>query len=462
MGKTTTSTATTDETAEPSPKVVQQLDPRTLLLDRNIRSGDRLDKDLVDSVRQLGVLVTIDAVSTADGGVRVLRGHGRTRAAIEAQRETVPVIIHGVEGTTDAAEVERIIGQHAENAHRTDLTHGEQVAVVDQLTAFGVSAAQIVKRTRIKRDQVDAALAVGRSELATNAVERYSFLDLTQAATLAEFEDDEETVTALVAAAKTGRFDHVAQRARDNRDRAQRRAAHAEALTAQGITVVTGGEVGRPLYALRTADGEHITPDTHTACPGHAAQVTMTWGYLEPRHRLPHPPGRRHRHRRRRGRRRAPGRRAQLVHRRPRPGDRLRPAPRHRVGVHRPGRERPRRRLRHRQRQRAAEAFRDGPGPGRSRARRAARRTRVQRRLGFRADGAPVVVARHPLCPARPRPQARPRSSRRPSRSTHLCSATTAATRSSPSYWASSTTAPGPRSPRWPLRPATSAPRSSP
>jgi ParB family chromosome partitioning protein len=124
------------------------------------------------------------------GDVRVRFGHRRTLAAIEAELATVPVEIIGDEATDDAAQIERILTQHAENAHRAALTGRQQLGVVEQLNAFGRSAAQIAKRTKMKRKTVDASIAVVRSDLAKAATERYDFLTLEQAAAVAEFDND--------------------------------------------------------------------------------------------------------------------------------------------------------------------------------------------------------------------------------------------------------------------------------
>jgi len=64
---------------------------------------------------------------------------------------SVPVVVVADEATTTAGQVERLVTQWAENEHRTGLTLTEQVGVVGQLSAFGVSAAQIAKRTRLTR-----------------------------------------------------------------------------------------------------------------------------------------------------------------------------------------------------------------------------------------------------------------------------------------------------------------------
>ncbi|WP_167762195.1 ParB/Srx family N-terminal domain-containing protein, partial [Blastococcus sp. CT_GayMR20] len=88
---TSTDSATTPDTA--AELRVQQLDPHSLLVDANVRHDTRADADLVASVRDLGVLVPIVAVRTADGRLRVRLGHRRTLAAIEAGRPTVPVVV---------------------------------------------------------------------------------------------------------------------------------------------------------------------------------------------------------------------------------------------------------------------------------------------------------------------------------------------------------------------------------
>jgi ParB family chromosome partitioning protein len=130
----------------------------------------------------------------------------------------VPVEIVGDEATDDAAQIERILTQHAENSHRAPLTSSEQLGVVEQLSAFGMSAAQIAKRTKIKRGAVDASLAVVGSDLAKAATERYDFLTLEQAAAVAEFDNDRDAVKQLAVAAHQGRgFDHFLQRLREDR-----------------------------------------------------------------------------------------------------------------------------------------------------------------------------------------------------------------------------------------------------
>ena len=252
------------------------LDPATLLVDLNIREA-RLDKDFLASIKDHGVIEPIVAVRTEDGRVRVRHGHRRTLAAVETGKEVVPVFIAGDE---DNDEAERIARQWHENKHRSALTNVEEVSAVDQLSLLGLSAAAIAKRLRSPRKHVDSALAVRGSELARAATARYDFLTLEQSAVIADFEDDTEAVTALVAAAKQGavQFQRAAQTATEDRERATRRAALLDSLTEAGVTVLDG----RPDYRLRLdsltdAEGTVLDAQQHTQCPGHAAYLSEEW-----------------------------------------------------------------------------------------------------------------------------------------------------------------------------------------
>jgi ParB family chromosome partitioning protein len=257
------------------------LDPTKLLIDVNIRKDARLDKDFVASIKELGVLVPLIAVRTATGEVRVRFGHRRTLAAIEAGLPTVPVEIVGDEAADDAGQIERILGQYAENVHRSDLTAGEKIEVVAQLSAFGVKAGEITKKTRITKKDVKAAITVAGSDLAKAASERYDFLTLEQAAGVAEFQDDGEAVKRLILAAQQGGFDHHVQRLREDRQEKVEIAKAEAELTKQGIAVIESPEYNNPVKTLvqirRTK--KTLTDQAHASCPGHAAFVEAYFEY---------------------------------------------------------------------------------------------------------------------------------------------------------------------------------------
>ena len=143
---------TTNPTATPTePQRVEQIDPGTLLVDVNVRAETVADKEFVASIKDLGVLQPIRAVRTSDGQLRVEFGHRRTLAAIEAGLATVPVVVVADERTDEAGQVERIVRQYAENEHRTGLSQVDKLGVVEQLSLLKVWAAQIAKRTKMKR-----------------------------------------------------------------------------------------------------------------------------------------------------------------------------------------------------------------------------------------------------------------------------------------------------------------------
>jgi ParB family chromosome partitioning protein len=275
----------TQPTTDPQPAAeLAMLDPASLLTDHNIRPPrtDDAFADLVASIREHGVLVPI--VATRDHqGVRVRYGHRRVLAAVQAGRATVPVVVYtGTLTDATAAEIDRILGQHAENTHRTGLTVGETVAAFGQLAALGVSPARIARRSKTPRKTVDAALAAAASEVAAKATERWNFLTLDDAAALAEFDDDPDAIKQLVTAAKAGENTaHVAQRLRDRRDTARAIAALTAQLREAGTVVIAeppqDEKTIRPLRHLHH-DGQPLTPDTHADCPGHAAYVKRTWG----------------------------------------------------------------------------------------------------------------------------------------------------------------------------------------
>jgi ParB family chromosome partitioning protein len=255
------------------------LDPRALLITGNIRRRGDLTDEFVASIREHGVLVPIVALSTSEGA-QVRYGQRRTLAAIEACRPTVPVMLITGEIGED---LDRIVGQWHENEHRTGLSVSDQASAAEQLAAFGLSAEMISKRLRTPKRRIDRALEVAKSELASKSADRYD-LTLEQAAVLAEFEKDTETVTALIAAARKGpvSFEHVAQVARDARARAEQIAAAEAKLDKANVRRLTSQEAKQTgasaLNDLTTGpDRDPIKPTQHKKCPGHAAYVSENW-----------------------------------------------------------------------------------------------------------------------------------------------------------------------------------------
>jgi ParB family chromosome partitioning protein len=116
------------------------------------------------------------------------------------------------------------------------------------------------------------------------AAERWDFLTLDQAAALAEFEADEEALTALYHSAKDSpaQFAHVAARLRATRAEREAKATFTSELEAQGIAIY-GDRPYVPwtlaLENLRDGDGNQITPEAHASCPGRAVTITYDWDW---------------------------------------------------------------------------------------------------------------------------------------------------------------------------------------
>jgi ParB family transcriptional regulator, chromosome partitioning protein len=250
------------------------INPAELLMTANIRSATHLDKTFADSIKDHGVLVPIVARRAVDGALTVLYGHRRTAAAVAAGLATVPVMVLGAADEDTAASIDRVVKQWAENEHRTGLTTSDRVAAVDQLAAFGVSAAQIARRTKASRAEVDAALTVAKSTTARSALVDTQ-LTIEQASAYAEFDDDDAALETLRCAALAGQFDHAAQRLRDRRAQDVRRQAAVDALTAEGITIIDQGDYRSPVVRLSRLgeNGQGIDPAEHRDCPGHVAYL---------------------------------------------------------------------------------------------------------------------------------------------------------------------------------------------
>jgi ParB family transcriptional regulator, chromosome partitioning protein len=276
-------TLTTEPTTEPTTEArgsIEYLDPATLVIEANIRFAPEMDKDdkeLVESIKQVGVLEPVVARRDDNGTVLVRMGQRRTIAAREAGVTTIPVFV------TDAADdtARRIIEQLAENDHRKALSGAEHVAAFQQLAFEGLSISTIAKQTRHSSKSVKDALAVAENAGASEAIAKHD-LTLDQAAALIEFEGDTDTVDALIEVATESpeQFAHATQRARDEKRLTAIREAATADLIGRGFTVLDH-EPGyyetdwTPIRDLLTKDGEKVTEAEIVEVEGRAAFVRV-------------------------------------------------------------------------------------------------------------------------------------------------------------------------------------------
>jgi len=86
----TAATETAEVASAPQWPQLRHVDPCELVTDWNVRLDATASRDLVASVRALGVLEPIVAVELPDGRLRVRMGHQHTIAAIAADRRRSP------------------------------------------------------------------------------------------------------------------------------------------------------------------------------------------------------------------------------------------------------------------------------------------------------------------------------------------------------------------------------------
>ena len=279
----------TDTTEEDTTFRVDEYDPATLVMDENVRTdaAATVDGTFVASLKAgkgmlapgAGNLIPI-LLKRLPGGT--LRVHDGARRTIGCQRAGLLVagIVTGNEGDTQADRRARILGQLLAD-ERLSLPTSDRVGAV--LTLFedeGMTVAGIAKATGREKAEVNAALTVARSEVATAAADKWQFLTLDQAAVLAEFDGDTTALAELAKTAKThpDQFGHVAQQLRDSAaERAQKETLVAE-LEAAGYRVADNyQEVSQQrwhhLSNWKAADGTLLTWDTHAECPHRAVRI---------------------------------------------------------------------------------------------------------------------------------------------------------------------------------------------
>lgn len=261
------------------------VDPAVLKIGKNVRVNARADAtEFAASIKARGVLEVITTYRDEHNDLVVLRG--QRRAVVAAQVGT-PTGTVRVQVLPAPADDDRITDQLTENLHRAAMSEAETRDGIEQLHLLGVSAAQITKRTALKRTTVDAALVVTASRDSRDRMDSTG-LTLDQAALFAEFEDDPQAIEELERAVGWGRnLDHFGQRLRD--DRAERAALQAEVerLRGQGVPVLDPVAVPERWHGLRLdslvdADGQVLPAEQWPQVPRAAVVVHSDWQWPEP------------------------------------------------------------------------------------------------------------------------------------------------------------------------------------
>jgi ParB family chromosome partitioning protein len=266
---------------------LEMIDPATLTVDINVRKDAALTADFIASIKEHGVMEPVIAHRKDNGAVHVLMGQRRTRAAVEAGREAIPVMI-----IDSPEEAERIVTQVVENIQRAELTEADEADAYHQLSLIGVSAAAIAKKTGRAKTTVESALKAKSTDTGAAALGKGHTIE--EALILAEFENDEDATEELESVIKDepDMLAHITQQLRDRRDRAAALAALTAELVAAGTTVVEkaaydGESENVRVSSLNRADGEPATEEDAnavaitTAYNGQHSTVPVVAGWKE-------------------------------------------------------------------------------------------------------------------------------------------------------------------------------------
>ncbi|MFM9432796.1 ParB/RepB/Spo0J family partition protein [Arthrobacter sp. MP_2.3] len=258
-------TAIAETTKATTVPTLEWLDPATLTVETNVRKDAALTPSFIASIKEHGVLEPVIAHRKDNGTVHVLMGQRRTRAAVEAARPLIPVMV-----MDSPEEAERIVTQVVENIQRSALTEADEADAYHQLSLIGVSAASIAKKTGRKKTAVESALKAKSSDAGTAALGKGCTIE--EALILAEFEGNEDATEEIesVIADEPDMLHHVAQQLRDRRDRAEALAALVAELEAAGTAVVDAIGYGSDsevlaITSLKRADGETATEEDANA-----------------------------------------------------------------------------------------------------------------------------------------------------------------------------------------------------
>ncbi|OBF24099.1 nuclease [Mycobacterium kubicae] len=261
MTDTITTEAEQNTAEHPALGVIEHIDPKSLVLDTNVRDEATLGAQFVASIKEHGVLTPIAAVRDRDGQLRVRSGQRRTLAAREAGLASVPVYVRtATAGEDDKAQlVERVSEQIVENDQRAQLTELQRTRGIQQMIDAGVSITRVAKKLSVGKDTVKAAAAAAKSEAAMRGLAEGQ-LSLSEAAALTEFEDLPGAINRLMQVAGTRSFEHVVAQLRQERAAAEAEAAAAQPYVERGFTwLQQRPDASDPgciaLHHLRTADG---------------------------------------------------------------------------------------------------------------------------------------------------------------------------------------------------------------
>ncbi|MBM0226854.1 ParB N-terminal domain-containing protein [Micromonospora sp. ATA51] len=269
------------------------IDPRELIAHpSNLRTqlGDLTE--LRASIAATGVLQALTVVPE-DGGLRIVAGHRRAAAAVEALEAgewpdgaplTVPCLVRpDMEGLAPA----QVVAMLVENDQRADLTESERAAGYAQLELFGLDVGEIARRTGRTQKHVTAALKLTKlGEVATGAADAGK-LTLEDVAELEQFEDDPKAMERILKGVESGwGVRHRVQEEKRKREDKSATETLTEELTSAGVRVLKKPKdwpwncAAAKVEELLDADGQPLDVEVVKTLEGFGAIIEGSYGNM--------------------------------------------------------------------------------------------------------------------------------------------------------------------------------------
>ena len=249
----------------------------------NVREDLNLTAEFAASVAAEGVRIPLLITTSPDGGWRVIEGHRRLAAAVQAGLAEVPCDVDPGRAGDEAGQYLDMLLANSPG-YRANYTVLEETAALFAAHEAGASRTRIRKATGRTVAQVKTAVTAGglTPDTRTKAAEANPDLTLEDLALLAEFEGDQEASERLLSCLEHGYpLEHAAERIRQDRAEAAEHQRIRSELDAAGVPVTDGLPEGAAWLTGLAHDGDDLTAEVHAACPGHGAAF-RPWSPLEP------------------------------------------------------------------------------------------------------------------------------------------------------------------------------------
>jgi ParB family chromosome partitioning protein len=261
----------------------------------NVREDLSLTPELAASIAAEGVRIPLLITTSPGGGWLVIEGHRRLAAAVRAGLAEVPCDVDTSRAGDEAGQFLDMLLANSDG-YRANYTIFEETAALFAAHEAGASRTRIRKATGRTAAQVKSALAAGRlpADTRERAAEMGRELTLDDLAVLAEFTGDDDATSALLGALEHGYpVEHTAERIRQDRAEAAEHAQLCASLEAAGVPVTSDLPAGAAWLATLSHDGQDLTEDVHSGCPGHGATF-RSWDRLHPMYYCASPAGHGH------------------------------------------------------------------------------------------------------------------------------------------------------------------------